>query len=56
MTPKKLYCHRHQPSDDQVSCQERHPPAEEDGLENLIGQQGIEQASEQKRIPGRIRV
>ena len=56
MTPKKPYRHRHQPSDDQVSCQERHPPAEEHGLENLIRQQGIEQASEQKRIPGRIRV
>ena len=56
MTPKKPYRHRHQPSDDQVSCQERHPPAEEHGLENLIRQQGIEQASKQKRIPGRIRV
>ncbi len=56
MTPEKLYRHRHQPGDDKISCQERHPPAEEDGLENLIRQQGIEQASEQKRILGRIRV
>ena len=53
MTPKKPYRQRHQPSDDQVSCQERHSPAEEHGLENLIRQQGIEKASEQKRILGR---
>ena len=41
---------------DQISRRERHPTAEEDGLENLIRQQGIEQASEQKEDLGRIRV
>jgi hypothetical protein len=56
MTPKNLYRHWHQPSDDQISCQKRHPPTEGDGLENLIRQQGVEKASEQKRILGRIRV